>query len=159
MKWKLLSHVWLLITPWAVAHQAPLSMEFSRQEYRSGKPFLSPTDLSNLRTEPRSPTLQAGFLHLNHQGSPRILDWVAYFSSNESSQPRNRTGISCVAGGFFTSWATREAYIKVPYLVRLTANRTPVSCTVGRRFTIWAPRRSNRESRTSQFKFYEECNF
>ena len=40
-KWKSLSHVLLFVTPWAVAHQAPLSMEFSRQEYWSGLPFPS----------------------------------------------------------------------------------------------------------------------
>ena len=46
---------------------------------------------------------------LNHQGNLRILEWVAYPFSNGSSWPRNRTGISCVAGGFFTNWAIREA--------------------------------------------------
>ena len=46
---------------------------------------------------------------LSYQGSPRILEWVAYPFSRGSSQPRNRTGVSCIAGGFFTSWATREA--------------------------------------------------
>ena len=40
-----LSHVWLLETPWTVAHQAPLSMGFSRREYWSGQPFPSPGDL------------------------------------------------------------------------------------------------------------------
>ena len=39
----------------------------------------------------------------------RILEWVAIPFSRGSSQPRNRTGVSCVASGFFTSWATREA--------------------------------------------------
>ena len=46
---------------------------------------------------------------LSHQGSPRILEWVVYAFSNESSQLRNWTRVSCIAGGFFTSWATREA--------------------------------------------------
>ena len=46
---------------------------------------------------------------LSHQGSPGILGWVAYPFSRGSSQPSNRTGISCIAGGFFTSWATRES--------------------------------------------------
>ena len=40
-KVKLLSHVWLFVTPWTVAHQAPPSMGFSRQEYWSGLPFVS----------------------------------------------------------------------------------------------------------------------
>ena len=46
---------------------------------------------------------------LSHQGSPRILEWVAYPFSNRSSRPRNRTGASCIASGFFTNWAIREA--------------------------------------------------
>ena len=41
---------------------------------------------------------------LSHQGSPRILEWVAIPFSSGSSQPRNRTGVSCIAGRFFTSW-------------------------------------------------------
>ena len=46
---------------------------------------------------------------LNHQGSPRILEWVAYPFSSKSSWPRNWNGVSCIAGGFFTNWAIREA--------------------------------------------------
>ena len=49
-------------TPWTVAHQTPLSMEFSRQEYRSGVPLPSPGYLSNPGIEPRSPALQADSL-------------------------------------------------------------------------------------------------
>ena len=41
---------------------------------------------------------------LSHQeSSPRILEWVAYLFSGVSSQPRNRTGVSCIAGGFLPS--------------------------------------------------------
>ena len=46
---------------------------------------------------------------LSHKGSPRILEWVAYPFSSGSSQPRNRTGVSCIAGGFFTNQVIREA--------------------------------------------------
>ena len=45
-----------------IAHQVPLSMEFSRQEYWSGLPFSSPGDLRNSGIKPRSPTLQADSL-------------------------------------------------------------------------------------------------
>ena len=48
-----------LATPWTVAHQAPLSMGLSRQEYWSGLPFSSPGDLPNPQIEPGSPALQA----------------------------------------------------------------------------------------------------
>ena len=43
--------------------------------------------------------------HLSHQGSPRILEWVACPFSSRSSRPRNQTGVSYIAGSFFTSWA------------------------------------------------------
>ena len=49
---------------------------------------------------------------LSHQGSPRILEWVAYPFFIGSSWPRNRTRVSCIAGGFFTNWTIREAQAK-----------------------------------------------
>ena len=48
---------------------------------------------------------------LSHKERPRILEWVAYTFSRESSQPRSRTGVSCIAGRFFTNWAIREARV------------------------------------------------
>ena len=51
-----------LATPWTVAHQVPLSMGFSRQEYWSGLPFPSPGDLSDPGIKPMSPALQADSL-------------------------------------------------------------------------------------------------
>ena len=60
-----------LATPWTVAHQAPLSMGFSRQEYWSGLPFSSPGDLSNPGIEPGSPTLQADALLSEPPGNPK----------------------------------------------------------------------------------------
>ena len=58
-----------LETPWTVAHQAPLYMGFSRQEYWSGLPFPSPRDLSNPGIKPRSPELQADSLPTELQGN------------------------------------------------------------------------------------------
>ena len=58
-----LSHVWLFVTPWTVAHQAPLSMGFSRQEYCSGLLFPSPGDLPDPRIEYVPPTWQADSFH------------------------------------------------------------------------------------------------
>ena len=51
-----------LANPWTVAHQAPLSMVFSRQEYWSWLPFSSSGDLPDPGIEPRSPGLQADSL-------------------------------------------------------------------------------------------------
>ena len=86
---KSLSHVRLFATPWAVAHQAPLSMGFSRQEYWSGLPFPSPGDPPNPVIEPGSPALQADAVFcdpivssplgssVHGMSQARILEWVA----------------------------------------------------------------------------------
>ena len=60
----------LTVTPWATARQAPLSMEFSRQEYWSGLPFPSPGDLPNPGIEHGSPALQADSLPSEPPGKP-----------------------------------------------------------------------------------------
>ena len=65
--------VWLFVTPWTVARQAPLSMEFSRQEYWSGLPFSSPGDLPDPGTEsmsPASPALAGKFFPGLPPGKP-----------------------------------------------------------------------------------------
>ena len=54
-------------------------------------------------TQGWNPGLRWILYHLSHQGSPRILEWVPYPFSRGSSQPRNQSGVSCIAGGFFTS--------------------------------------------------------
>ena len=59
-----------LCNPWTVAHQAPPSMGFSRQEYWSGLPFPSPGDLPDPGIKPRSPTLQADTLTSAPPGKP-----------------------------------------------------------------------------------------
>ena len=63
--------------------------------------------------------LNPGLLHcrrvlyqLSHKGSPRILEWVAYLFSRRSSQPRNWTMVSCIAGRFFINWAIKEALME-----------------------------------------------
>ena len=61
--------------------------------------------------------------HLSHQGNPRIKEWVAYPFSRGTSWPRNRTGVSCIAGRFFTNWATREARIDRKYLQMMRPTR------------------------------------
>ena len=96
-------------------------MGFSRQEYWSGLPFPSPGDLPYPGIEPRSPALQADALTSEPPGKSkwvksnytvhgipqaRILEWVAFPFSRRSSQPRDQTQVSHIAGRFFTSWAT-----------------------------------------------------
>ena len=65
------------VTPWTVAHQAPLSMGFSRQEYWSGLPFPSPGGLPDAGIAPASlgsPVLAGGFLPLRHQPVSTIIN-------------------------------------------------------------------------------------
>ena len=69
VKVKLLSHVRLFATPWTIAHQAPPSMGFSRQEYWSGLPFPSPTQGSNLCLLP----LAGGLFTAEPPGKPYVL--------------------------------------------------------------------------------------
>ena len=103
-KWKLLSSVRLFATPWTTQ-----STNFSRPGYWHEKLFPSPGDLPNPGIEPRCLALQVDSLPAEPQGKPRILEWVAYPFSSGSFRPRNRARVSCIAGGFFTNWAIREA--------------------------------------------------
>ena len=71
-----LSCVQVFATPWTVTHQAPLSMEFSRQEYWSKLAFPTPGDLSNRGIEPMclaSPALAGRFFTTVPPGDPEIL--------------------------------------------------------------------------------------
>ena len=64
-----------------------------------------PTQGSN----PGLPHCKQILYQLSHKGSLRMLEWVAYSFASRSSCPRNWTRVSCIAGGFFTSWAIRKA--------------------------------------------------
>ena len=75
--------------------------------------FPSPGDLPSPEIEQRFPALQVDSLPANQQGSPRMVEWVAYSFSSGSSRPRNQTG------RFVTKWAIREAYLTRP--IPLTA--------------------------------------
>ena len=97
------SRVWLFVTLWTGAHQVPLSMEMLQARILEKlSPF--PRNLPNPGIKPRSP-------QLSHKGSPRILEWVAFVFSSRYSLPSNRTGFSCIAGGFYTNWVIREALL------------------------------------------------
>ena len=60
----------ILVTPWTVAHQAPLSMGFSRQEHWSGLPFPPPGNLPNPGIQSASPALAGGFFTTEPCGKP-----------------------------------------------------------------------------------------
>jgi len=81
---------------------------------------------------------------LSLQGS-QILEWVAYPFSRRSSQPRNWTRVSCIAGRFFTSWANKGnprilEWVAYPFSSGSSRPRnwTGVSCIAGGFFTNWA---------------------
>ena len=96
-KWKPLSRVWLFVTPRTVQ-----SMELNNGVGScSLLQGIFPTQGSN----PGLPHCRWILYQLSHKGRPRILEWVASSFSSGSSWPRNRIGVSYIAGGFFTSWA------------------------------------------------------
>ena len=77
------------MTPWTVACQAPLSMEFSRQEYWNGQPFPSPGDLPEPGFEPGSPPLQADSLLSESPGKPKRDAGTKYFKKLRRGRRRN----------------------------------------------------------------------
>ena len=64
----------------------------------------------------------------------RILEWVAFPFSRGSSQPRNRAGVSCIAGGFLTSCATREAPYVSKFIVKDTTQEHAMEEMIGK---VW----------------------
>ena len=88
---KSLSHVRLFVTPWTVAHQAPLSMGLSRQDNWNGLPFLPPGDLPDPGIKPGSPALAGGFFtiwatrratrkaHRNQSVASLVSSWLLVF--------------------------------------------------------------------------------
>ena len=87
------------MTPWTVACQAPLSMEFFRQEYWSGLSFPSPGDLPTRRLNPGLPHCRHILYQLSHQGSPEI-------PVQRSSWPYNRS---------LTDECTLPHYVKMKF--------------------------------------------
>ena len=67
-----LSYIQLFVIPWTIAHQDPLSLEFSWQKYWSGLPFPSPGDLLHPGIKPRSPMLWADALPSEPPGNPTV---------------------------------------------------------------------------------------
>ena len=59
-------------------------------------------------SNPGLPLCRRILYQLSYTGSPKLLQWIAYPFSGRSSEPRNQTGVSCIAGEFFTNWAMRR---------------------------------------------------
>ena len=105
-EWKLLSRVQLFATPWT--NTVPGILQARTLSLLQG---IFPTQGSN----PNLPHCRWILYQLSHQESPRILEWVAYPFYRGSSQPVNRTRVSCIAGRFFTNRAMREAFSYLKY--------------------------------------------
>ena len=83
-----------LATPWTIAHQAPLSMGFPRQEYLSGSSFPSPGALPDPGIQPASPALAGGFFTTGAPGKPHIVltvFQVLYSKHINSFKPNNNS--------------------------------------------------------------------
>ena len=115
--------IWLSNSSWKLSYscESQSVMSDSLWPYGLYSPWNSPgqnTGVGSLsllqgifptqRSKPRLLHCRRILYQLSHKGSPIILEWVAYLSG--SFWPRNRTGVSCIAGRFFTNWAIREAY-------------------------------------------------
>ena len=74
-------------TPWTVAHQAPLSMEFSRQEYWSGLAFPPPEDLPYPGIKPTSTALAGGFFIVEPPGKPQ---WSHYLEPKKKTKKKHQ---------------------------------------------------------------------
>ena len=87
------------VTPWMVASQTPLSLGFPRQEYWTGLPFPSTSDLSNPGVKLKSPELQAGSLPLSHLASPPNIKYawaIASFNDLNGEGNGNPLQYSCL---------------------------------------------------------------
>ena len=123
------SRVWLFATPWTIACQSPLSVRILQARILEWVARPSPGDLPNPGIEPRSPTLQVDSL-LSEPPGKLMNTGVGGLSG--SSRLRNWTGVSCIAGEFFTGWTTREAcareYSPLIYIYHLQGLLEPGSC-------------------------------
>ena len=122
LAWRILSIFFLASAMLCLVTQSCLTLcdimdysppDSSRQEYWSGLWCPPPGDLPTQGSNPGLPHCRWILYWLNHQGSPRILEWVAYPFLKGSSQPRNQIRVFCIAGRFFPNWATKEAHMLV----------------------------------------------
>ena len=104
VKVKSLSRVRLWATPWTASYQAPPSMGFSRQEYWSGVPLHSPESRLVM-----SNSLQLYGLYSPWNSPGQNIGVSSHSLLREIFPTQDQTQVSHIAGGFFTSWATREA--------------------------------------------------
>ena len=137
-KWKSVTCVRLFATLYSPWNSSGLNIGVDSLSLLQG---IFPTQGSNI-----------GLLHcrrilyqLSHKGSPRILEWVAFPFFRGSSQPRNWTRVSCIAGRFLYQLSYQGSlleWVAYPFSMGYSwpRNQTRVSCVAGRFFTRWATR-------------------
>ena len=132
-----LSCVQLFATPWTIAHQAPLSMEFSRPEYCSGFPFSFPGDLPNPGIKPRSlgfPDSSVGKESTCNAGDPSSIPGSGRFTGEGKGYPLQYSGLEnymdCIVHGVAKS-QTRLSNFHFP-LTAIIRNLKYVWNTFGR---------------------------
>ena len=96
-------------------------------EYLARLPSLPPGDLPNSRIKPRSPTLQIDSLPSVPPGNPGNTEVGSLSLLGVSSQSRNQTEVSCIAGSCYTSWVTRETPLNVYFKSNLHFTKVCVS--------------------------------
>ena len=102
-----------LCDPWTTACQALCHEDSPGKNTAVGCPALLQGIFPTQGLNPGVSPCKQILYYLSQQGSPRILEWVAYSFSRGSSWSRKWTRVSYMAGRFFTSWATREAPSKL----------------------------------------------
>ena len=143
----------LFATPWTVAHQVPLSLEFPRQEYWSKLPFPSPGDLPDPGIELMSPALADGFYNIEPPGKPMIIlvsftkegkynsfIYVCVKVKVTQSCPTLCDPMDYIVHGILQ--ARILEWVAFPFSRGSSQPRDQIlaSCTAGRFFTIWATR-------------------
>ena len=126
-----------LFNPWTVAHQAPLSIGFSRQEHWSGLPFPSPGDLPDPGIEPTSPALAGGFFNTEPQG--KSLCTGVYKVAQSCTNLCDTMHHSLPGSSVHRILQARTLeWVAFPFSRGSSQPRdqTQVSCIVGRFFTI-----------------------
>ena len=123
VKVKSLSRVQLFAIPWTIACQAPPESppwDSPGKNTGVGCHFLLQGIFPTQGSDPGLLHCRQILYQLSLQGSPRILEWVAYPFSSGSSQPRNWKGVSWIAGGFFIPEPPEKPHLKLSFEVNTT---------------------------------------
>ena len=108
----MLSSVWLFETSWIVAHQAPLTMEFSKQGYWSGLPFPPPGDLPDPGIKSISPALAGGFFTAEESReahtSIRMVKYLEYWQEQMLARMWSKINSHSLLMGMQNGMATLE---------------------------------------------------